>query len=655
MTSTPAARVSGWVCPPAVAAALLWSFLSAGAFLLVVFSYFEGFPIALFTLACFLLGMWKREYLFYLLMLQLPFWGKSPEYWQKPLLDINILVLLMLQCGVVLSRGRERRVYADPVFLLLAVLVLVAIIGAIPSVPNLWELARSQDAYQTYGMTLFAHPGFRFNVIRRLLSLLLCVGIFLYVRQQDEGFTERTVKVLMGVGVGIMAIGILKAMGWFEAPSPFYPLIGAYPWIYPGTSIRRAISVFGNPQWYAEYLVLLLPLFVAAAMKARSWRIIVFLLLALLCVLSAALTLLRMAWVATGGSIVLLTGAGAVLHRRGRVSPGFLYGSVAVLGCLVLTAFLAYHSLPQKVVFEKVKSFASTPRWELWKDSVSLIRKNPVVGYGIGSYMWAYEENIERERWAMHHGEAHNTYLTMGVEGGIAALAVFLAFLAYVLRSGFMRARDSLTVVGVVVGLLATFLFVAMTVNVFFLRGIESLAWVYFALAIGGAARKMPSHHVPASDRVTWQEFGGLRTALVLLVALALVLPGFVRFWPQSVGFYGWEVAPDGTKFRWSVLRSQMCEPVRGETFRLPVGVGHPDVSAERPLKVDLHVNGRVVEHYELDHQGGYELKYALGAGERAKQRIRIGLVLDRTWIWEGLPGVDERLLGLYVRELKWE
>jgi len=562
----------------------------------------------------------------------------------------------MLHCGVALSRGWGReKVALDPAVLLPSFVVLVAVAGAIPTMPRLWQLAQGQDPYQTYAMIAFAHPAFHFNVLRRLLSLLLCVGLFLYVRDQDERFAGRTVNTLLWTGVVIMAIGLTKAMGWFEAPSPFYPVIDAYSWLYPGTSLRRAVSVFGNPQWYAEYLILILPLFVIAGMRAGSWRRWMFLLFALVCALSAALTILRMAWVAVGGSILLLSWHAAALRRRGMVSARFLYGAAVVLVCILLVGLISYRALPQQVVFDKVRHFAATPRWKLWEDSISLMRAKPLLGYGIGSYMWAYEENVERRRWALHHGEAHNTYLTMGVEGGIASLAAFLAFLSCVLRAGYRRAGDCLAISGVFVGLMATFLFVAMTVNVFFLRGIELLIWIYFALAVGrGALEKSGSDLLPA-EVATSKEFGRTRAALVVVVALALVLPGLVRFWPQSAGFYGWEVAPDGTRFRWSHLKSQMCEPVRGGTFALPIVVAHPDATTERPVEVTMRVNGEVVGQYEFGRRGGYELRYTLPAGDRGKGRVRIGLALDRTWQPQEFVGVETRLLGLQARGLRWE
>ena len=129
---------------------------------------------------------------------------------------------------------------------------------------------------------------------------------------------------------------------------------------------------------------------------------------------------------------------------------------------------------------------------------------------------------------------------------------------------------------------------------------------------------------------------------------------GALRFWPVTTGFYGWEIAPDGSTFRWTRPRATACIPVRGETLKVLVVVAHPDASPENPVRLDFRVNGITVQTYELDHPGAYELSHTLTPQERRGGRIQIGWRLDRGWMWGSWP-VDERILGVQVRGVAWE
>ncbi len=644
--------MGGIVCPPALQTILLWLFLGFGAFLLILFSYFEGFPVALFTLGCFLLGVWKREYLFYVLLLQLPFWGKSPEYWQAPLLDINILVLLMLECGAILSRGSARRAHTEPAVPLVGLLVLVAIIGVLPSLPDLWALARSQGAYQTYGMTLFAHPGFRFNVVRKLLSLVLCVGTFLYVRRQDAAFERRAVRVIIVAALLSLGIGWLRFFGLFERPSFLTFFVSTYSWKLANSPIRQFSSSFTNPMWYAEYLLLALPFLLVRALRERGGRL--FLILSFVCIVSLGLTIERTAWVASAAALLIVVAFAVVEARRRRVSAKALKLLAVLVVSLAVLAVVLFLSLPSEVSFHKVRNFASSPRTYLWRTVLPVIGEAPWLGHGIGSFMLAYEEQLPAKALPLHHQTAHNTYLHMATEMGIPWTLLFACLSIYAVVRGMRRPSDSLDPRASSMGVLVMIALVGLSVYIFFIRAVELLFWVCLGLALRAAG---DCDATPGEEHAE-RPVRSLLPRHVLLVFVgiwvAVAVVGAVRFWPQARGFYGWEAGADGAAFRWSRPTAALCVPVRGNTVRMLLAVGHPDAGPQNPVLLQLRVEGRSVRTYEFDHPGGYEITYTLTPQERQRGRIRIGWKLDRGWMWGSWP-VDERVLGVQLRSVAWE
>lgn len=131
--------------------------------------------------------------------------------------------------------------------------------------------------------------------------------------------------------------------------------------------------------------------------------------------------------------IVVLMLAGALREKLAvaRVLSAFALG-IALILLLGLTAPKGATSSPVGVTPgsriaapSTTQDQSATFRLNLWKSAVTLAKKQPLTGYGLGSYR--YES--ARPGLATATVFAHNSYLQLAAEAGVGALGLFVAFL----------------------------------------------------------------------------------------------------------------------------------------------------------------------------------------------------------------------------------
>ena len=110
---------------------------------------------------------------------------------------------------------------------------------------------------------------------------------------------------------------------------------------------------------------------------------------------------------------------------------------IIVLGIVFLWS--GYDTLAQRLcTVEQLteRNFIET-RKEIWQGSVNMIKENPLIGTGIGTFVWGFPRyRPEGLRGARAH-YAHNDYLHMMAETGVLALPLMLWIIFLALRKGF--------------------------------------------------------------------------------------------------------------------------------------------------------------------------------------------------------------------------
>jgi O-antigen ligase len=142
-------------------------------------------------------------------------------------------------------------------------------------------------------------------------------------------------------------------------------------------------------------------------------------------------------------------GPGAVSRLRAVASQVIVVAAiVAVIGAGVLwigadpviqrvTQGQPVEGLPQETF--------STSRGWIWRDTISMIRANPLLGVGLGAYVTAFNLYTTSDG-SLKVPQAHNDYLQVVADGGIVGGLIALWFVVVVFRvvARGLKSRDSM-------------------------------------------------------------------------------------------------------------------------------------------------------------------------------------------------------------------
>ncbi len=201
------------------------------------------------------------------------------------------------------------------------------------------------------------------------------------------------------------------------------------------TDENRLFGTFANPNFFSGFIVLVLPVTLAYCVTQRGTAAVVAFVafgVELACLL---LTAAKFGIVA--GVVGMVVFVGLALWRGGwKIVNRRAVVTAAIVGVLVLVVFSA--SLRTRVGEAQsggAQAHSTTFRIYTWKATVGMIKANPILGTGPGTFETAYP----RYTIAGTTKHAHQAYLQFAAENGVPALIVFLAVLAMcVVRPAFL-------------------------------------------------------------------------------------------------------------------------------------------------------------------------------------------------------------------------
>ena len=275
--------------------------------------------------------------------------------------------------------------------------------------------------------------------------------------------TRRDLAIV--VGALVVAAVAEAALGWYQ----FIGHVGPTGFLL-SEGVLRAYGSFGQPNPYAGYIGLSIPLLfgllLAKALPEKGgW-----LLAGALALLVGALVMSfsRGAWLAFAGMAAVVLAA-----HRPRWAPAMV--GIGIVGVAVL-AIGAFDALPSVIsgrlasltqVFSIVdirrdvptdQNWAVFERMVNWQAAWDMFQANPWLGVGLGNF-GVFFEQFALPPWRNYTGHAHNYYLNLLAEGGAIGLALYaimmaswLALLASVIRR--RRTGDDALGYGVALGAL---------------------------------------------------------------------------------------------------------------------------------------------------------------------------------------------------------
>ena len=358
--------------------------------------------------------------------------GSAQGIWQNAALQlIGLAIIAWAACG----QGGERPSRSARQLLLITISA-VGVIGlqSLPLPPSVWAHGVRDPLAAGYRLLGVSAPWLPvsltpYGTSATLLYLMPPVAIFVaMVRLNAYRPSWMAAALLAAVAAGI-TLGALQVMNGGTA---------SHWYLYEQTNIGRAVGFFANASHMAMLLVVASPFVIAIAAAGRRRNLQHY--SALVALLTAA-GLLLVVGVALNGSLagflliapVMGVSSLILMKRPSALRP--VIAAAAVIAVLVAVGTLAATSIGGQKVGENAHTSVQS-RSEIARTTATAIADFMPWGSGLGSFAKVYHlyekpESVTNE-YVVH---AHNDYLELLLELGIAGGALILIFLAWWARA----------------------------------------------------------------------------------------------------------------------------------------------------------------------------------------------------------------------------
>lgn len=444
--------------------------------------------------------------------------------------------LAIVVAAVVVPVAFSRR-FADPFMVVKAtllwvtaiVVVLASVVAVVrgdrPPLPSVWVVAPVatlvawtvlsallSDAVPT---SFWGSHGRYDGVLTLVAVVAIAPGLVVHTWRDPRRLEPVAIAIGVSgaIGVGYVA---LEQLGWDGID---WQIQGSRGWL---------VGLGGNPNFSGAHLALVVPVVLAARLRASS-RTARGALLAFALVLAVGV-----GWTQTRGGGVALVGGVAVASL---LAPSLLPRPVRALACVATVVLLAGVALagateevPGSDAFGSTSAFQAggiSQRTNIWAGATSMIAAHPLTGVGPDGFGRSLAEHRSSRggRQLIAADEAHNVFLDRAATAGLPALAAHLALLGAVGTAAW-RARRRLpdehrwllaAFGGMLGGYVLQGLFSIDTIPLALLGWLATGALVSLADPALIAARRSPPPPVPAPLP------GGVVVA-VGLIGLALIV-----------------------------------------------------------------------------------------------------------------------------------
>ncbi len=180
-------------------------------------------------------------------------------------------------------------------------------------------------------------------------------------------------------------------------------------------------GIFGNPNDLATSLDLLIPIAVALALTRRGLARAAYFACAGLLAMGVIITFSR------GGFLGLVAMAGLLLWKVGRSNKAMTMLAISIVVMVFLIAMPVGYSSRITSIFDTASdpTGSAQARKDLLERAASVAANHLVIGVGMGNY----------SIYSIHEQRAHNSFLEISAELGVAGLVAYLIMLFAPLRS----------------------------------------------------------------------------------------------------------------------------------------------------------------------------------------------------------------------------
>ncbi len=504
--------------------------------------------------------------------------------------------------------------------------------------------------------------------------ILFFLFAYLLARSRHSGSIFRALFTGLAVGAFTAAcIGILEHYHLFSLQ-----------WLRPESGARsRLRSLFGNPGWFAEYVVVSAPFVFVVAERGRARLAALLYLFVFVSFIAIVLSGSRTAWLFYPLVVALMWSAcrySVKVYRKGLL-PGIIRLMGAIGMCLLVFALVAgalfsmFHVVRGSDEGLLEQRFAKLTtiglRGKIWHDAIAIGRESPLVGRGYESYKYqaATLARIPESAYSRQHEEIsfladtpHNLYLQLWVSNGVVGLVIWWMAIAYTLMllyRDFKITRNT-TSLATLFSVLAFHLY-GLTQSMQYIGVIWLLIFCSFAYAMSIRQSVITPWGRRSERFILWTTgilvcFGGTgyllnyqSHALAMKYGLRVYAPD--QDVDRYFGFYPRETWEGGEIYRWTGKRA-VVKLDRPGVYKVKFFCNAPNMSVN-PIVMDVFLDSSPIDRITFWRTRTVTGEYAIPADSGLSTR-QFELRLSRTWNprREGISS-DSRNLGVAVSELR--
>lgn len=225
----------------------------------------------------------------------------------------------------------------------------------------------------------FRFQGFLTNIH---YLLLLAISYFFFLRKSRE----KTEGVFLWITVGLISSAVISLLPYALPPFTTSPLL----WFHPSFFYGRVYGTFGNPNYFAAFIITVLP-FLAVHICAKKRWIAIFGALSLIFVLvTLFLTGARSAWIASTIGF-LLWGIFRVVKKQGAAMLAVTLAIIFLAGGAIIFERASPNISLERLSIRSENLTSVKTRFTLWKAGFQVFLAHPLTGVGQD----ALKNNIE--------------------------------------------------------------------------------------------------------------------------------------------------------------------------------------------------------------------------------------------------------------------
>lgn len=287
-------------------------------------------------------------------------------------------------------------------------------------------------AYLVYIIFSFINEPYKQWAIDDFVRYMLYTFVSLIIiREFDLSAVDRLTKFLLASAWIAIIYGIVQ---WVDVN--YFPPRGVGagfdPFVWRGAFANRIFSTYGNPNFFANYLVLMLPIIIAQFLKKRSIPLLVLGVLDVFCIIN---TYTKGAWIGFGISFLMFIAIYIYYFTElNKKIIRWIYVGFVFLGILIAVGVVQYAIKTSK---------SSVPfRVATWLSTWEMIETHPLIGTGVGSFRPiypAYRRPIIFHIEGKHNTEtdhSENEHLEQLLDNGILGSGIFYWIILFTTITG---------------------------------------------------------------------------------------------------------------------------------------------------------------------------------------------------------------------------